>query len=64
MVIFAVYVADMEDRGMEVTANSGYPSYSPLPYSPRRRWQAWRFLTYMFIHDGLVVLLLPLLLFV
>lgn len=52
VIIFAVYVADMEDRGLEVTANSGYPFYSPLPYSPKRRWQAWRFLTYMFIHDG------------
>ncbi|XP_076440786.1 rhomboid-related protein 3-like [Babylonia areolata] len=52
VIIFVAYAADMWKRGMEVTANSGYPSYSPLPYVPRRRYEAWRYLTYMFIHDG------------
>lgn len=36
----------------EWSASGPLPIESPLIYDPYRRWQAWRFLTYMFIHIG------------
>lgn len=54
IVIFIAYAVDMVKRGQTVEAASGYPTYSPLVYLPRRRYQAWRFFTYQLIHDGSV----------
>nr|KAG5703074.1 hypothetical protein BaRGS_016235 [Batillaria attramentaria]KAG5706594.1 hypothetical protein BaRGS_005664 [Batillaria attramentaria] len=50
--IFIGYAVDMGKRGMTVDAASGYPTYSPLVYSPKRRYEVWRFFTYQLIHDG------------
>ncbi|KAH7958923.1 hypothetical protein HPB49_006521 [Dermacentor silvarum] len=36
----------------EFTATGPVPRDSPLIYNPRRRKEAWRYLTYMFIHVG------------
>ncbi|XP_067662674.1 rhomboid-related protein 2-like isoform X1 [Haliotis asinina] len=52
IVIFGVYAAELAKQGEAVTATSGVPMYSPLVYTPRRRYEAWRYLTYMFIHQG------------
>ncbi|KAL5961790.1 Rhomboid-related protein 2 [Taenia solium] len=41
----------------DVTASSGVPFNSPLIYLPQKRYQAWRFLSYMFIHNGYVHLI-------
>ena len=41
----------------DVTASSGVPFNSPLIYLPTKRYQAWRFLSYMFIHNGYVHLI-------
>lgn len=36
----------------ELSAAGPVPFESPLIYNPRRRYEAWRYLTYMFIHAG------------
>ncbi|KAB7500251.1 Rhomboid-related protein 2 [Armadillidium nasatum] len=38
--------------GEPITAYGPTPMDSPLIYNPERRYEAWRFLTYMFIHSG------------
>ena len=40
------------DTTNDVTARTGVPWTSPLIYSPHRRIQAWRFIGYMFLHQG------------
>ncbi|VDQ17103.1 unnamed protein product [Trichobilharzia regenti] len=40
------------DPSNDVTASSGVPFNSILIYNPVKRHEAWRFLTYMFIHSG------------
>ncbi|ELT92969.1 hypothetical protein CAPTEDRAFT_169308 [Capitella teleta] len=52
LIIFIAYAIDQKNKGIPTTANSGAPLYSPLMYNPRRRYEAWRFLSYMFIHQG------------
>ncbi|XP_071154383.1 rhomboid-related protein 1-like isoform X1 [Mytilus edulis] len=52
IIIFAVYAAELSDTTTPVTATSGVPLYSPLLYKPKRRYEAWRYITYMFIHQG------------
>ncbi|CAH8564309.1 unnamed protein product [Dicrocoelium dendriticum] len=41
----------------DVTATSGVPIDSVFIYDPRRRIQAWRFLTYAVIHNGYIHLI-------
>lgn len=53
LAMFIYYVQDMKHKGCDTTFKSGAPLYSPLTYNPRRRYEAWRFLSYMFIHDGI-----------
>lgn len=36
----------------DVTANSGAPVKSILTYNPYKRYEVWRFLTYMLLHNG------------
>ncbi len=38
----------------DVTMNSGAPLNSPLIYLPTRRYEAWRFVSYMLIHNGYI----------
>lgn len=52
VIIFAVYAAELSDTDNPVTATTGVPTYSPLIYKPKRRYEAWRYITYMFIHQG------------
>ncbi|XP_033731802.1 rhomboid-related protein 2-like [Pecten maximus] len=52
IIVFVVYALELKDTSNPVTANTGVPSYSPLIYLPKRRYEAWRFVTYMFIHQG------------
>ncbi|EUB55167.1 Rhomboid-related protein [Echinococcus granulosus] len=54
---YAVVAAHDVDPFNDVTASSGVPFYSPLIYLPQKRYQAWRFLSYMFIHNGYVHLI-------
>ncbi|CAL1534822.1 unnamed protein product [Lymnaea stagnalis] len=52
LVVFIVYVFDLRDKGTETTSTSGVAMYSPLVYKATRRYEAWRFLTYMLMHQG------------
>ncbi|KAL8608160.1 hypothetical protein ACOMHN_016615 [Nucella lapillus] len=52
IVIFIIYALELKDMGRPVTATSGVAMYSPLVYSATRRYEAWRFLTYMLMHQG------------
>ena len=49
------YVIQLKDTSDPVTATSGLDTNSKLIYSPYLRKQAWRFVSYMFLHNGLVV---------
>ncbi|XP_074653793.1 rhomboid-related protein 2-like [Tubulanus polymorphus] len=49
--IFVTYAILQKDTN-PTTATSGAPIKSPLIYNPYRRYEAWRYLTYMFIHQG------------
>jgi len=40
-------------HGIPVTWDGPVPFCSVLIYNPNRRWEAWRFVTYMFIHIGI-----------
>ena len=52
--VFAFYAHDLKQRNPPVIvgAYSGAALYSPLVYRPSRRYEAWRFITYMFMHQG------------
>ncbi|GAB1597857.1 rhomboid-related protein 2-like [Argonauta hians] len=50
--VFIYYVFELKKVGIEVTWESGVPICSPLIYNPYDRKQAWRFVSYMFIHQG------------
>ncbi|XP_067662668.1 rhomboid-related protein 2-like [Haliotis asinina] len=52
LIICVVYAAELANTNTPVTFASGYPHYSPLIYLPAKRYEAWRFITYMFIHNG------------
>ncbi|XP_064616287.1 rhomboid-related protein 2-like [Liolophura sinensis] len=52
IIVFIVYAVELANNGTPVTAMSGVPTYSPLIYKADRRYEAWRFITYMFIHIG------------
>lgn len=54
LAIFIGYAIVQKGKGIPTTMTSGAPLESPLVYNPYRRYEAWRFLSYMFIHDGCV----------
>lgn len=51
--IFVGYAIVQKSHGIATTMTSGAPLQSPLVYNPYRRYEAWRYLSYMFIHDGI-----------
>ncbi|CAI2723327.1 unnamed protein product [Schistosoma spindalis] len=55
--VFIYYVVTYSNKPSSsniVTASSGVPVDSILIYNPTKRHEVWRFLTYMFIHNGYV----------
>ena len=40
-------------HSMEMTWDGPVPYCSVLIYNPNRRWEAWRYITYMFVHIGI-----------
>ena len=46
--VFIYYAVEMGGVG----PNGPVPFKSPLIYDPFRRYEAWRFLSYMLIHSG------------
>ncbi|KAL3872317.1 hypothetical protein ACJMK2_040249 [Sinanodonta woodiana] len=57
IIVFIVYAKELEAQGIPTTATSGVPMYSPLIYKPTRRYEAWRYFTYMLLHQGYVHLI-------
>ncbi|XP_023218612.1 rhomboid-related protein 2-like [Centruroides sculpturatus] len=51
--VFIYYCVDMK----ELSSVGPVPIDSILIYNPRRRYQAWRYLTYMLIHAGIIHIL-------
>ena len=47
---YLYYCVTME----EFSFSGPTPLHSPLIYDPHRRWEAWRFLTYTFLHKGFI----------
>lgn len=41
-----------QNHGMQITWDGPVPYCSVLIYNPHRRWEAWRYVTYMFVHIG------------
>ena len=41
------------EHNIEITWDGPVPYCSVLIYNPDRRWEAWRFITYMFVHIGI-----------
>lgn len=52
IVVFVIYAMELKDTDDPITATSGVPMYSPFIYLPARRYEAWRYLTYLVIHQG------------
>ena len=46
--VFIWYCVEMK----KCEANGPVPVYSPLMYDPYRRYEAWRFVSYMLLHAG------------
>ncbi|PAA68889.1 hypothetical protein BOX15_Mlig016071g2, partial [Macrostomum lignano] len=56
--VFLYYALHPDYKDMyPVTASSGCPMDSPLIYHPHRRWEAWRFVSYMLLHNGYIHLI-------
>ncbi len=54
--VFIYYAVELNNRAAAepenaLTWSTGFPYFSPLYYDPRRRREAWRFFTYMFVHQ-------------
>ena len=53
LAIFAYHAAELKKRGEEVGWNSPpLIENSPLHFDPQKREEAWRYVTYMFVHAG------------
>lgn len=52
IIVFVIYAVELKDTKTPITATSGVPLYSPFIYKPNRRYEAWRYLTYLLIHQG------------
>ncbi|XP_046362221.2 rhomboid-related protein 2-like [Haliotis rufescens] len=59
IIVYAVYASE---QTTPVTAMDGVPIDSPLIYNPARRYEVWRFISYTFLHQGYVDLLLTVIL--
>ncbi|CAG0905777.1 unnamed protein product [Cyprideis torosa] len=51
--VFIYYAVKMSQEGKELSLVGPVPIESSLIYNPHRRYEAWRYLTYMLIHAGL-----------
>ncbi|KAK2708273.1 rhomboid-related protein 2-like [Artemia franciscana] len=52
--VFIYYAIECSNDGATLTAEGPVPILSPLIYNPRRRYEAWRYFSYMLIHSGYV----------
>jgi len=54
LIVLLVYVGIRSNQGYSASALANAPPDSPLLYQPARRYEAWRFLSYMLVHHGSV----------
>lgn len=59
--MFIYYAVELSKKGVAITANTGLPKTSPLMYIPTRRYEAWRYISYMLLHQGYLHLIFNLL---
>ena len=51
--VFLVYAFLTREQDEDpVSWNTGVPRSSPFMYCPKRRYEAWRYLSYMLLHQG------------
>ncbi|WAR17231.1 RHBL2-like protein [Mya arenaria] len=55
--VFIYYAILLGRGGRPVTAFEGLPNPNVLMYVPTRRYEAWRYITYMLVHQGYIHLL-------
>ncbi|XP_050411797.2 rhomboid-related protein 2 [Patella vulgata] len=60
IVFFALSVENLKNTTVPMSALEGVEVNSSLIYKPTRRYEAWRFITYAFFHQGYVHLILTL----
>ena len=48
-----IYFGYTSENTVPITWNGPVPHCSVLIYNPYRRWEAWRYITYMFVHIGI-----------
>ncbi|PVD21625.1 hypothetical protein C0Q70_17424 [Pomacea canaliculata] len=60
LAVFLYYVADIYHLGGRVHLLDGVAAYSPLMYLQNKRQEVWRFVSYIFLHQGWVDLILNL----
>ena len=51
--IFIYHVFHLPEHGQIITWEGPVPYCSVMIYNPHRRWEAWRFLSYMLVHIGI-----------
>ncbi|VEL11072.1 unnamed protein product [Protopolystoma xenopodis] len=56
-IYYAIILGRDNDPENDVTSSSGLDLDSPLVFDPRKRYQAWRFVSYMLMHNGYVHLI-------
>jgi len=54
LTVLIAYVVVRKNQGYSASMLANAPLDSPLIYQASRRYEAWRFLTYLFIHHGSV----------
>ncbi|ESP04973.1 hypothetical protein LOTGIDRAFT_230028 [Lottia gigantea] len=60
IVLFCVTAFELDKDGIPTTALEGFDINSTLIYKPTRRYEAWRFVTYIFYHQGYMHLIFTL----
>ena len=49
--VFIWHVVTLTNRGVKIGPN-GPPYIGPLIFNPNKKYEVWRFLSYMFVHSG------------
>lgn len=52
-VYISISISESDTHPLPITWTGPVPYCSHLIYNPRRRWEVWRFISYMFVHIGI-----------
>ena len=55
-----IYFRDYDNSLESIGTNTSGPAATLFIYNPRKREQAWRFVTYMFVHVGVMHIMMNL----